>query len=146
MAPHADEKTTRSPRQDGRSKSHRNKGRKNTLYNDDSYRFSGKWLVGVTALSVLASVYFAPMIDIGLRHAARSFLELKNDPFLEPRRDPILKTNEAQKPVVPENPADNTGYVCKHGYSIKILNQDPLLVYLKDFLQEGEAEHIQMLA
>ncbi|KAI9599071.1 hypothetical protein BDF19DRAFT_429988 [Syncephalis fuscata] len=144
MAPHAEEKHVKQSHQEVRSKSYRNKSRKSGKYSTGyggDVRFGSGWLAGVIAVAAVASLYCAPLLDSGLRYAARSFLELKEDP--------ILKMNQVQQPMVQEKQEkqeEPTGYVCKHGYTIKILSQDPFIVYLKDFLQEGEAEHIKSLA
>jgi prolyl 4-hydroxylase len=38
------------------------------------------------------------------------------------------------------------GYTCKHGYSIKVLKQDPLVVLIDNFLQEGEGDYIRNIS
>ncbi|KAI9227597.1 MAG: hypothetical protein DHS80DRAFT_24082 [Piptocephalis tieghemiana] len=43
-------------------------------------------------------------------------------------------------------PLDPDTYVCHHGYTVEVVNRDPMVMYIRDFLQPGEAEHMISLA
>ncbi|RKP23202.1 hypothetical protein SYNPS1DRAFT_24806 [Syncephalis pseudoplumigaleata] len=146
MAPHAEDKTEKPSQQEVRTKIHRNKARKGAHHIGNSLahtRFGNGWLVGVIVVAAIASLFSAPFFNSGLRYAARSFLELHDDPAVKQEHTSMEQTNAT---VAQPSQGLTADYVCKHGYSIRILNQDPLVLYLKDFLQEGEAEHIMALA
>ncbi|KAI9599045.1 hypothetical protein BDF19DRAFT_429915 [Syncephalis fuscata] len=61
---------------------------------------------------------------------------------LAPQLEILLSSTNA----VLKAPMENTEYVCRHNYSLKIISHSPFVAYIHGFLQDTEAEHIMELA
>jgi prolyl 4-hydroxylase len=118
---------------------------------------SGVSTTTLALLLVLASVLssaLGPFVQTGLKHAAELYLGLS--PNTASQLQP-LSGAQVQSQVQTQGSLVNlvqrdqqadylSNYQCKDNYRVYVLNRDPTIIYLEDFLQPGEAEHMISIA
>ncbi|KAI9599065.1 hypothetical protein BDF19DRAFT_478657 [Syncephalis fuscata] len=116
-------------------------------------------LVILLVLSSVLSSALGPLVQSGLKFAAEAYLglppnaadqfRLQQQPPQEKFAAPISSVAQPQaSPVAlkPRAEPNKSQFGCKHDYQAFILNRDPMVIYLEDFLQPGEADHMIELA
>lgn len=116
-------------------------------------RVDRQWLYTIAFCALSIGLYLSPLLESSLYASGIDWFgsSQRADVTGQPMRAPTVnaglssagsETNQAA--ATASDSADS--YACKHTYTMTMVSQDPVMIYLHNFLQEGEAEHMISIA